>query len=71
MDRSNLKRIQVVFNCADPDQLRLYEYAAQRTNHSGFFKRLLQRDMDGAYMPAAQPAREQEKEVPINADGFF
>lgn len=71
MDRSNLKRIQVVFNTDDPDQLRLYQHVERRPNHSGYVKRLIQRDMDGAYTPAALPVKEQVKAAPIQAEGFF
>lgn len=43
------KRVQVVFNIADPDQKELYQRVIQRKNQSAYMKRLIQRDIDQAF----------------------
>lgn len=47
MPKRNMVRIQVAFNLDDPDQRRMYEHVLQRTNHSAYVKRLIQRDLEG------------------------
>lgn len=37
----------VSFNLSDPDQIKLYKHAMERTNFSSYVKRLIQRDMEG------------------------
>lgn len=41
----------VAFNILDPDQAVLLEHAKKRKNFSSYIKRLIQRDMDGTYVP--------------------
>jgi hypothetical protein len=36
-----------VFNFFDPDQRKMIEHISKRTNVSDYFRRLVQRDMDG------------------------
>lgn len=43
------KRVQVVFNIADPDQKLLYQRVIERKNQSAYMKRLIQRDIDQAF----------------------
>ncbi|WP_054029090.1 hypothetical protein [Bacillus sp. FJAT-28004] len=43
------KRVQVVFNIADPDQKELYQRVIERKNQSAYMKRLIQRDIDQAF----------------------
>ncbi len=45
------KNKSVMFNIADPDQLKLYEHAAKRTNFSAYIKRLIQRDLEHVISP--------------------
>lgn len=52
----SMEIIQVVFNKQDPDQLQLLQHVAGRTNRSGYIKRLIQRDMDGAAVVSYQVA---------------
>lgn len=51
-----LKIVQVVFNVLDPDQRAYYEHVQQRMNHSGFIKRLIQRDMDQLTQVSGSPS---------------
>ncbi|MCJ8010133.1 hypothetical protein MUG84_00060 [Paenibacillus sp. KQZ6P-2] len=44
-----MKIEQVVFNLDDPDQIRLHKHLSERRNKSGYLKRLIQRDIDGAF----------------------
>lgn len=44
-----IKKIQVSFNVADPDQKRLYEHAYSKSNSSGYIKRLIERDLAVGY----------------------
>ena len=41
----------VSFNIADPDQKSLYDHAMKRKNFSSYMKRLIQRDIDNAFVP--------------------
>jgi hypothetical protein len=43
-----IKRQSVAFNLADPDQLRMFQHANERTNFSAYIKRLIQRDMENS-----------------------
>ncbi|GKU79834.1 hypothetical protein [Paenibacillus sp. L3-i20] len=44
------KRIQVVFNVLDQDQLTLYNYVKGKSNQSAYLKRLVQRDLDVGFV---------------------
>ena len=50
------KRVQVVFNIADPDQKELYQRVIERKNQSAYMKRLIQRDIDQAFHAATPSA---------------
>ena len=50
------KRVQVVFNIADPDQKELYQRVIDRKNQSAYMKRLIQRDIDQAFHATAAPS---------------
>jgi hypothetical protein len=50
----------VSFNITDPDQNALYEHAMQRKNFSSYIKRLIQRDIDNAFVPQYQVQQEEE-----------
>lgn len=50
------KRVQVVFNIADPDQKELYQRVIERKNQSAYMKRLIQRDIDQAFHATAPSA---------------
>lgn len=48
MSKNDYKIITVVFSTKnDPYQKRLYDYAHNFPNSSGYIKRLIQRDMEG------------------------
>lgn len=42
----SIVRKSVAFNCADPDQVQMFNHAMSRTNFSAYVKRLIQRDME-------------------------
>lgn len=68
----SMEIIQVVFNTLDPDQQQLFRHAAGRTNRSGYIKRLIQRDMDGAAVIGYKAALPAEEEInDFNAEGFI
>jgi hypothetical protein len=56
----------VSFNITDPDQNALYEHAMQRKNFSSYIKRLIQRDIDNAFIPQLVQAQ-QEEEVKMDS----
>lgn len=72
-DNYEAGKIQVIFNKKDPEQLKLFQHAASRTNRSGFIKRLIQRDMDGASFISYQAAPTKQPTVPedFQVDGFI
>ena len=41
-----MKTKGVSFNMTDPDQMELLQFAMQRSNFSGYIKRLIQRDKE-------------------------
>jgi|GEM_PF-2521817 len=76
--KEHMKKIPVYFALDDPDQLRLYQHVKSRKNHSGYIKRLIQRDMEGGSTPATpiiheQPVVSRAKvgEMDFNAEGFI
>lgn len=55
-----MKICSVAFNLADPDQKKMLDHANMRSSFSGYIKRLIQRDMEGAVASQHIP-----DEVPI------
>ena len=62
--QENIATKGVAFNMNDPDQSKLFEYAAKRPNFSGYIKRLIQRDMEGIYV--SSPVSQKEEPIAIN-----
>lgn len=46
----NLKQKPVIFNLADPFQLKLLAHCNKQKNYSGYIKELIRRDMEGTYV---------------------
>lgn len=49
--KCQMKNKAVAFNLLDPDEKKLFDHAMQRVNFSKYMKRLIQRDMDNAFVP--------------------
>jgi hypothetical protein len=71
MKGKNMKIEQAVFNLDDPDQLRLHQHLLKRKNKSGYMKRLIQRDMDGAFGTEMVSRRTTESVLDFVAEGFI
>lgn len=67
--KNELVNKAVSFNLSDPDQNDLYQHAMKRKNFSAYIKRLIQKDMDNAFVPQiiqAVPVQ-QEEEVKMDS----
>lgn len=59
-------REEIIFNPEDPFQKKLWEHAKQNsTNFSGYIKRLIQRDFEGASIASYVP----QKSLDLDFDG--
>ncbi len=56
----------IAFNMEDPDQRAMLEHARRRPNFSGYVKRLIQRDMEGANPSSHKPP--ENKETPVSRE---
>lgn len=66
-----LIRKAVVFNPLDPDQKKLLEHAASRSNFSAYMKRLIQRDLEGGMNVIASVAQENRNDLDFDETGFI
>jgi hypothetical protein len=68
-----IERKGVAFNVLDPDQRKLFDYAAHRSNFSAYVKRLIQRDMEGGVFQNsdAQPLQGDQASDDFNPDLFL
>lgn len=66
MKNKNIVVKSIAFNAEDPDQQMMLEHATKRTNFSSYIKRLIQRDLEGGYLPQSN---EGFKETLVN-QGF-
>lgn len=69
--RREIEVKSVAFNLADPDQRKMYEWVAQRTNFSAYMKRLIQRDMEGGVVARVETQETRQTEIGRDvAEGF-
>lgn len=69
--KTDIAIIQVCFNLLDPYQRSLYNHASRHTNRSGYVKRLVQRDMEGAAVVTPRTAAEAASTDDFNAEAFI
>lgn len=70
---TKIERKGVAFNVLDPDQRKLFDYAANRSNFSAYVKRLIQRDLEGGvfHNSDAQPLQRDQAPDDFNPDLFL
>jgi hypothetical protein len=67
MGKAKIKVKGVAFNVSDIDESKLLTHAEKRSNFSAYIKRLIQRDLDGAFVKyISKPIQEEQSKIKLN-----
>jgi hypothetical protein len=64
-----IERVAICFNVLDDYQALMHKWITDKPNSSGYLKRLIQRDMEGGYLPPSSQQATQQNDFDPN--GFL